>query len=450
MFEKKQKKITDSAQISQINFCANLIEFLKKIIFSKEFCEKFRTSSNHFIRNRKLNFVMIIFFLINFRKGSYQDELDGFFKIIDHNESFIRSVTAAAICKARHKIKYEAFIELNREATTFFYENSPHLTWNDFNLLAIDGSTLKLPKEDAIKEHFGCHPVKNGDPVPLARTSQMFDVLNKITIDAIIAPLYIGERELAVQHILNLMPEDLLLLDRGYHAFWLFKLILSQKGNFCARVPLGVWKIVDKFFACGKMDQIKAFSPSHDSIRNCKELGLDISPVKLRMVRVELDNGVTEILITSLLDREKYPADIFGELYAHRWPVEVDYNFMKRRIEIERFSGKSVCSVFQDFHAKIFAKNLTAILAHTVKDEIDEKYKKRKLPYQINFTQALSKMKDNIALIFQRAGDVAAKIISDLCKIFILTVEPIRKGRKFPRNHKVGGKEFYPNYKQIR
>ena len=431
-------------------FCANLIEFLKNIIFSKEFCEKFRSSSNNFIRNRKLNFSTIIFFLFNFRKGSYQDELDGFFKAINHGESFVRSITAAAICKARHKVKHEAFIELNQAATTFFYDNSPHLTWNGFNLLAMDGSTAKPPKEDVMKEYFGCHPVKNGDPVPLARISQMFDVLNRITIDAILAPLRMGERELAVQHILNLMSEDLLLLDRGYPAFWLFKLILSQKGNFCARVPIGIWKIVTKFFESGKQDQIKTFSPSPVSIQKCKELGMDISPIRLRMVRVELDNGVTEILITSLLDREKYPVDIFGELYALRWPIEVDYNFMKRRVEIERFSGKSLLSVFQDFHAKVFAKNLTAILGNTVKDEIERRYMKRKYPHQINFTQALSKMKDTIVLIFQRTGDVAAKIISDMRNTFIATAEPIRKGRKFPRNHKNGGKEFYPNYKQIR
>jgi hypothetical protein len=32
----------------------------------------------------------------------------------------------------------------------------------------------------------------------------------------------IGERELAAQHLLNVMPNDLILLDRGYPAWWLF------------------------------------------------------------------------------------------------------------------------------------------------------------------------------------------------------------------------------------
>jgi hypothetical protein len=55
----------------------------------------------------------------------------------------------------------------------------------------------------------------------------MFDVLNKITVDAIISPKAIGERELCEGHFLKLMPNDLVLLDRGCPAYWLFNLILS-------------------------------------------------------------------------------------------------------------------------------------------------------------------------------------------------------------------------------
>ena len=61
----------------------------------------------------------------------------------------------------------------------------------------------------------------------MARLSQLYDPLNKITVDAIISPKHIGERELAAQHFLNIMPTDLVLMDRGYPAWWLFALITS-------------------------------------------------------------------------------------------------------------------------------------------------------------------------------------------------------------------------------
>ena len=77
----------------------------------------------------------------------------------------------------------------------------------------------------------------------MARVSQMFDALNKVTVDAIISPFKVGERELSHNHMLNLLPNDLLLLDRGYPAYWIFDLIMSLDNNFCARISKQ-WKIV--------------------------------------------------------------------------------------------------------------------------------------------------------------------------------------------------------------
>ena len=90
------------------------------------------------------------------------------------------------------------------------------------------------------------------------------------------------------------------------------------------------------------------------SIAKCRELGLDTLDLKLRLIRIELENGETEILITSLVDTDKYTAEIFFDLYHHRWPIEEDYKVMKCRIEIENFTGKSVLSVYQE----LFCPNL--------------------------------------------------------------------------------------------
>ena len=60
------------------NICAKLIDFLKEIINSEYFINRHRQSPTDFVRQRKLPFSTLIFFLINFVKGSYQDELDQF------------------------------------------------------------------------------------------------------------------------------------------------------------------------------------------------------------------------------------------------------------------------------------------------------------------------------------------------------------------------------------
>jgi hypothetical protein len=64
----------------------------------------------------------------------------------------------------------------------------------------------------------------------------------------------------------------------------------------------------------------------------------------------------------------QYPYELFRKLYHCRWQVEEDYKVLKAWLTMENFSGKSVLSIYQDFHAKIFSKNLTSILAFSISD----------------------------------------------------------------------------------
>lgn len=432
------------------HFCATLIAFLKEIIFSQDFLERHRLSPNAFTRNRKLPFPVLIFFLINLIKGSNQDELDGFFQALHDDTIAQRMVSKSALTKARKNLDHKAFIELNQEAIHFFEKHFQPEKWHGFTLVAVDGSTARVPRNEEVAEHFGqWHPAK-GDPCPLARVSQMFDVLNHVTLDAIISPKKIGERELAADHFLNLMPKDLVLMDRGYPAFWLFKLIECQDAQFCARVKAKSWNVVQSFSKSRKKDQIVTLKPSISSKEKCREMGIEPDPIQVRLIKVKSECGDMVILITSLLDKEVYPYEIFDQLYHMRWPVEEDYKCMKSRIEIENWSGKSVLSVYQDFHAKVFAKNLTSMLACSVKPAIEQRCRGRKYPYQINFTQALSKMKDTIVRLFNRSADVVLELIMKLQELFINTTEPIRLGRKFPRKPKIRPDRFSPPYKRPR
>jgi hypothetical protein len=218
------------------NICAKVIVFIKQIITSPELLARHRQNEKDFTRQRKLPFHVLIVFLINFVRGSCQDELDKFFKAILRFDVAKRIVSKAALTNARMKLKFEAFVELNLHLIHFFDKHFSPRTWLGFRLLAIDGSTTRLPTTDAIAQHFGVWNVRQGAPSPMARVSQMFDVLNRVTVDAIIKPKSIGERELAAEHVLKMMPGDLLLLDRGYPAWWVFSMILSMDAHFCARI----------------------------------------------------------------------------------------------------------------------------------------------------------------------------------------------------------------------
>ena len=176
-------------------------------------------------------------------------------------------------------------------------------------------------------------------------------------------------------------------------------------------------------------------------------MGLDANSLKARLIRVELESGETEILATSLTDMKKYPIELFSDLYHCRWPVEEDYKTLKYRLQVENFSGKTIHSVYQDFHAKVFSKNMASVIAGTTKKEISIKSKSLLHIHQINFAQALSQMKNTIVLLFKRPIDKMTEIVEDLRTIFIQTTEAIRPNRKYPRTHRVKQKRFFLEYK---
>ena len=148
---------------------------------------------------------------------------------------------------------------------------------------------------------------------------------------------------------------------------------------------------------------------------------------------------------TSLTEAQIFKYEQFQELYHLRWPVEEDYKVMKHRIEVESWSGETVESVLQDFHAKVLVKNITAVLTHSTKEAVEKKTSHRKYVYQINFTQALAKIKDVVGLLIR---DNVTGIIEELLDAFIAFLEPIRPGRREKRM-KWKTRNYHQAYKPI-
>ena len=445
-----QINLTMPAMLAQnllLKICANLIDFLNKIIFSENFISCHRRSPKDFVRNRRLPFHNMIFFLMNMIKGSLQDELDYFFKAIHAEDVSVRTVTKSAFTKARKKLHHQAFIDLGQKLISFFYEHFPCRKWKGFRILALDGSTVKVPRTKACADHFGAWNPAKGEACPVARISTLFDAQNGMVIDALIRPKKQGERFLAAEHLQHVGVNDLVLLDRGYPAFWLFALILSKNAHFCARIKSS-WKEIRKFSKSGKSEAVITLPLSPSSLHQCRLLHLPASPIQVRAIRVELDGQEPEILLTSLMEKDVYPGNVFKELYHLRWATEENYKTAKCRIEIENFSGKTVESVYQDFHAKIFPMNLAAALTHQAQDVVTKQCETKKHRYRINVAQAISKMKDSLVLLFIRSNIL--ELLHKLFDLFTATTEPVRPNRKFPRKHSVQKRGLYVCYKPVR
>lgn len=320
--------------------------------------------------------------------------------------------------------------------------------WNGFRLIAIDGSTSRLPNSQSIVDLYGVAATsETGTPIILGRLSQAYDVLNNITIDAGFSTYSDNEHDMALKHLDYMKHGDLVLYDRNYGSFWLFALLQSKGIDFCVRLKVGSWKVAKKLAESNKKDIISEIYPSKSSAKKCRLMGITCKVLRLRFVCIELSTGEKEVLITSLTDKKETPYKQLNILYQKRWQVEESYKRMKSRLEIENYSGNSPLAVLQDYYAKLFSCNLTSILMSETQDQIEQLTKKRKHQYQLNFTQALSRMKNSVVLLFLRSQKKLKEFIHQLRILFLQNLEIIRPDRHNQRKFKKSKQTYSTPYK---
>lgn len=370
--------------------------------------------------------------------------MDNLFRVLLNKEIPVNEVTKTAFCLARKKLGHGAFVELDKDQIEGFYRIGIYKSWNGFRLIGVDGSTARLPSSKEIQAGYGVHDTsETGTPLTYARLSQAYDLLNNLTLDAIMSTYDDNEHNLALRHTAVFKPGDLVVCDRNYASFWMFALLNSKNVDFCFRLKVGSWKTARYLVDSQEQETSAEIYPSKQSAKKCIELGISKAPIRLRFICITLDTGEKEVLVTSLTDHEQYPYSVFSQLYQFRWQVEESYKTMKSRLEMENFSGKSCLSVQQDFHAKIFSCNLTAILVNGADEFVETKCEKRKKTYKINFTQALNRMKNSIVLLFYREKETAGIYLDELVLLFAANLEPVRKERNFQRNFRKS-KRIYP------
>jgi hypothetical protein len=341
------------------------------------------------------------------------------------------AATKGALSQARAKLKDSALVALNRLVIGEAEAALPVARWFGHRVLAVDGSSLRLPESAEFIQAFGGTRHRHGLR-PLARASLAFDVLNRVTVSAALAPWQQGERALFAQHLEAFRENDLVLFDRGYPALWLFALLQARGIHFCARLDAGLWGRTLDLIQHGT-DELCYIAPLGKRARAvCAVAGVSLSALRLRVLRVRLESGEDEFLVTSLLDTQRYPHHLFRDLYARRWAVEEALKQLKVRLTAENFSGKTALAVRQDFHARVLLANLVNLFCIESDRRIrgQDQRRQRQHPHQTNRHYALAQLRHFLPrfLLAPTLGLVRA-LLGRLAS----EAESIRPERSYPR-----------------
>jgi hypothetical protein len=338
-----------------------------------------------------------------------------------------------AFSKARYKIKSEGFKAMMLSGVQNFYEpDSSYGSWRGYRLIAIDGSTIKLPDSSSVIEKFPKLKANhNGESdYPLARMSLCIDLCTSIIVNAKLDSLATGEREMAesqIEEITELFKKlgqekIVYIYDRGYPSTDFMETHKKLDVDFVMRMQRGGYKKIWERVDAGEKDfEIDAIN---------KETKTSI---RIRIIAITLSTGITEVLATTLFDKNAFSIDDLNKLYALRWQIEESYKKLKVASEIENFSGNNIEAIFQEFWAHMVISN---IISAYMSDEqgcinID------KLPsHRLNFSLIFGAMREKVLPML--LGELSAESFDKFFKRVASRAKvKLRPGRSYSRE-KVG------------
>jgi len=368
---------------------------------------------------------------------SLQNALNKVFKALDRVLSVPQ---ASAYCHARQKLKPEVFALLNRGICQNFYRlyDADGLVkrWRGRRLIAADGTYLNLPDTPETRAEFTLQTNQHaGAECVQALCCVLYDLRNDLGL-----ALSLGKRAGEVNRLIEQLwpatrPEDLLVLDRAYADYALIAYASAHQVDLVIRLPRGRFAACEAFWHSQEKEQrVELSMPATAWTREfVKQHGL-AETVTVRLIRVPLPGGETEVLLTTLLDEVAYPADEFAQVYGWRWCEETYFDRFKNVFEVERLSGTNVTAIKQDIYGVLMLTSLESVLAKPDQQALETQAAQRQTRYvpQVNRAGSYVALADRVVPLLL-SEQPQEKILEELHHLFRQTPTLERPGRKVER-----------------
>lgn len=365
-----------------------------------------------------------------------------------------------------------AFTAIDEILLQGYYEsiNPAFKNFCKLRVLGVDGSNIRL-EDDAYDDMIN-HYEREGEEVrkaleneqaASARCSLIYDVLNELSIDGKLYPTCFSEMEMLVGQLSSVGANDVLVMDRGYNAYWFHAILCALDIKFIIRAQTNQ-TVVSEFISSGKDDDLVTFQKPNKLTSSDRHQALidaqGVSTVKsldLRLVRYEVktNTGATEtyVMLTNLVDQKTYPTSEFKAVYKARWRIEEVFKTYKVSVEIERWSGVSWFTAQQDFHASILLANMARVFSfhidHEIKEDSRKKVEKGKVKNlkKLNITEAIRCFRTLSKNIINKTCFDYSDQLRGFCDSIKKAVTEIRDGRRFSYDRKNNNKRFYMSCK---
>ena len=371
-----------------------------------------------FLRQRKLPLPSLVATMLCGMRKSVQSELDEFFGHLRGGAELVRHVSEQAFAKARAKLAANALPGLNDWLLARTEQGGLIPRWNGLRLVAADATTVRFG-------HRASHVPRAAPTDQIA--FGLYLPQAELMLAASLHSTHEHERQMLFEHLDRLAPTDLLLMDRGYPCRWLAACLVQRGIPFCMRAE----KAGTSSFACVREFLRSGLAECVVQLRapdraDARDYECEAEPVTVRLIRHVASTGKIRVLMTNLLDVQRFPPELFGDLYHQRWRIEEAFKRLKHRLNLEHVTGLSQLTAIQDLAAKVVCDNLHALVAaqaHTAAALPDER--------RINRTYAMTAIRPHLPKLL--LGKILAEQWAGLLDLLSRRTHVHRPGRSNPR-----------------
>lgn len=414
-----------------------IIKHLRRQLLSPKTQERFRQQASDFTRERVLTFVRVVILILRGHKFSLQNALNKFFSALGAVGS---TPTASAYCQARQKLKPEVFVHLNQITSDDFYRLSGQdgqvKTWRGHRLLGADGTFLNLPDTPELRAAFTVQRNRFGAETVQALAAVLYDLRNDLGLAAALSPI-VGEKKLLFDWLWQRTRKgDVLVLDRALADYSVIAWAVADQRQVIIRCPRQSFAAVNACWDSELTEQIVTLTvPTTPTTRQFVRDHHLPEQLQVRLLKFTLESGETEVLLTTLCDRRRYPSAEFKQVYGWRWGQETYYDRVKNIFEVERFSGHTKTAIEQDFFGVIFLATLESVLTGQAQTELADQSRERgrRTTAQVNRAVSYTALVDSVVHLLADPRSSPEEVLSQLHHLFRTNPLSQRPGRKFHR-----------------
>ena len=345
------------------------------------------------------------------------------------------TVAPSALPQARARLGEEPMCWLfDRCAERWALESARKHAWRGLSVFGIDGTSLRVPDSAANRSHFGGQSSteeKGASGYPLARLVTVMALRSHLLLGARFGPHATGEAALA-RELWPMIPDDsLCIVDRGFLSAPSLLPYSNQGSNrhWLTRAKANSsWRVLRKL---GKGDELVEFEVSDQARQNDPSLPRWWT---VRVVRYQRRGFKPQVLLTSLLDRARYPAADLAALYHERWELELGFDEVKTEM-LEReecLRSKSPRGIAQELWGIGLVYNLVRLEMERIAAAAGVP------PIRISFVMSLRLIKDFWFYVSLNSPGMIPKRLHNLrLDILRFVLPPRRSQRSFPRAVKV-------------